>query len=168
MDGIACGLDETPELGLTPAQGYVNMPNDIDWLLVLGQEDLPSTSSPPSGESGTQAPGGTSPGPGPGRAAPTPFSWLIWLPILLLIIFMFWSSTSAQRKERKKREAMLASLKKHSRVQTIGGVIGSVVEVKDQEVILKVDESNNIKMRFARSAIQQVLTEGDGSAKAMT
>jgi preprotein translocase subunit YajC len=54
---------------------------------------------------------------------------------------------------------MLSALKRHDRVQTIGGVIGAVVEVKDDEVVLKVDETNNIKMRFARSAVQQIIAE---------
>jgi preprotein translocase subunit YajC len=44
-------------------------------------------------------------------------------------------------------------------VQTIGGVIGTIVEVKDAEVVVKIDETTNTKIRFARSAIQQVLED---------
>ncbi len=43
-------------------------------------------------------------------------------------------------------------------MQTIGGVIGSVVEVKPDYVVLKVDESSNTRITFSRSAIQQILT----------
>lgn len=73
-------------------------------------------------------------------------------------------SIMGQRRDRKKREAMISAIKKHDRVQTIGGVIGSVVEVKPDYVILKVDESSNTRITFARSAIQQVLNVSDEGA----
>lgn len=88
------------------------------------------------------------------------FPLIFWVPIILIFIFMLWTNSSAQRKERKKREEMLSTLRRHDRVQTIGGIIGSVVEVKDNEVVLKVDETNNVKLRFAKSSIQQVISEG--------
>jgi preprotein translocase subunit YajC len=66
-----------------------------------------------------------------------------------------------QKKDRQKHADMLANLKRNDRVQTIGGVLGTVVDVRDSEVILKVDETNNVKMRFNRSAVKEVLTAGD-------
>jgi len=63
---------------------------------------------------------------------------------------------------------MISAIKKHDRVQTIGGVIGSVVEVKPDYIVLKVDESSNTRITFSRSAIAQVLTaapEPAGNAK---
>jgi len=133
--------------------------------LLMAQVDNPGGATPitPGGNGGADA--GT--GDPAGGAAPrgtSPFGgqWVILIPLLLIMVFMIWTSSSAQRKERKKRESMLAALKRHDRVQTIGGLIGAVVEIKDNEVILKVDEANNVKMRFAKSAVQQVLTEGAG------
>lgn len=129
--------------------------------LLLGQADNPGgVPLSPGGNAGESAPGQ------PTGARPTGTSplgqWVFIIPLLLIMVFMIWTSSSAQRKERKKREAMLSALKRHDRVQTIGGLIGSVVEIKDNEVVLKVDEANNVKMRFAKSAVQQVLTEGAG------
>ena len=54
---------------------------------------------------------------------------------------------------------MLQSLEKNDRVRTIGGIIGTVVEVKGDEVRLKVDESNNTKMWFSSSAIGKNLSK---------
>jgi len=79
-----------------------------------------------------------------------------------LILFSILSS----RKERKRREALLAAIRKHDRVQTIGGIIGSVVEVKPETVVVKVDEASNTRLTFARSAIQQVLKESSEPRKA--
>ena len=53
---------------------------------------------------------------------------------------------------------MIQSLKKNDKVRTIGGIIGIVVDVKDDEVTLKVDESNNTKIKVAASAIGKNLS----------
>jgi len=88
------------------------------------------------------------------------------LPLLaLMIVGMLVFSIFGQRRERKKREQMISAVKKHDKVQTIGGVIGSIVEVTDSEVLLKVDESSNTRIRFARSAVAQVLEEGAVGSK---
>ena len=81
----------------------------------------------------------------------------ILLGILILYVFMFRS----KGKERKQREQMLAHLKKGDRVQTIGGIIGHVVEARDADVLLKVDETSNTKIRFARSAIHRVILDDE-------
>ena len=82
------------------------------------------------------------------------------LVIMVVIIgVMFWVMGASQRKEKKKRAAMLAALKKGDKVQTIGGVIASVVEVREHDVVLKVDDSSNTRIRFTRGAIQTVLDD---------
>lgn len=82
--------------------------------------------------------------------------------LLGMFVFMLVLSSMGQRKEKKKRAAMLGALGKHDRVQTSGGVIGTVVEVRGDEITLKVDESTNTKIRFAKSAVQQVLRQAGG------
>ena len=67
--------------------------------------------------------------------------------------------------EKKKRDQMLAELKKGARIQTIGGILGTVLDVRDSEVLVKVDESTNTKMRFARSAIHRVLDDDKVESK---
>ena len=81
----------------------------------------------------------------------------LFMMIIPLILVMLIFTTFGSRREKKKREQMLASMKKHDRVRTIGGVIGSVVELKPETVVLKVDESSNTRMTFAREAISQIL-----------
>ncbi|MCZ6815071.1 MAG: preprotein translocase subunit YajC [Planctomycetota bacterium] len=63
-----------------------------------------------------------------------------------------------QSKEKKKRAKMLSQIKKNDRVVTIGGIVGTVATVKEDEVTLKVDESNNTKITFTRVAIQRVMS----------
>ena len=99
-------------------------------------------------------------GPGGGAPAAAPADGFLFM-LLPLILLMVLFSVFGQRKERKKREALLGSIKKHDRVRTIGGVIGSVVEIKPDTIVLKVDESSNIRMTFTRDAVQQVLDSSD-------
>ena len=95
------------------------------------------------------------------KQAPPDMFWRVWFPVLLFVGVFYFFLFRGPRKERQWHAEMLRNLKRSDRVQTVGGVLGTVVDVRDQEVILKVDETNNIKMRFNRSAIKAVLSTGD-------
>jgi preprotein translocase subunit YajC len=112
-----------------------------------------TAAGPGTGTGGTVAPGGNTPAKRPGL-----FDQQFFLLVMLLVLGMIVFSIMGQRRDRKKREALISAVKKHDRVQTIGGVIGSVVEVKPDYVVLKVDESSNTRITFSRAAIAQVLT----------
>jgi preprotein translocase subunit YajC len=113
---------------------------------------------PGNGTTGAPPAGGTSAPPAGGGGL---FGNQFLLLLAVLMIFMIGATILGPRREKKRREAMLASIKKHDRVQTIGGVIGAIVELKPDTVVLKVDESANTRITFARSAIQQVLSSSD-------
>lgn len=72
--------------------------------------------------------------------------------VVLLYIFM----GRSKRKQAAKRKDMLATLKKGAKVTTIGGIVGTVVEIREDEVVVKVDETNNSRLRLARWAIRGV------------
>ena len=85
-----------------------------------------------------------------------------FLPIAMmvaLVAFMLLSARSQKKREKREREEMYARLKKNDRILTVGGVIGTLISVKDDEVVLKVDESSNTKMTFIRSSVQRILSE---------
>lgn len=90
-------------------------------------------------------------------------------PIALMfavVVFMMMSSRSQRKREQRDRDKMHSNLAKNDRVLTIGGVIGTVVAVKDTEVVLKVDETTNTKMTFLKTAVQRVLDETSAVEKA--
>ena len=89
---------------------------------------------------------------------------VMWIGIILIIFVIYMIMISPQKKEKKKREQMLSAIKKNDRVMTIGGIIGAVVSVNDNEVVIKIDESTNVKMSVRRNAIQTVLAEEEGAA----
>ena len=88
----------------------------------------------------------------------------MFLPLILVMILF---SVFGQRKERKKREALLSSVKKHDRIRTIGGVIGSVVELNDDTVVLKVDESSNTRMTLCKVLRRDTATSQAGRVGCM-
>lgn len=83
------------------------------------------------------------------------------VPIALMLVVMYFFMFRGQRKRQREHQQMLDSVQKNARVRTIGGIIGTIVDVRDDEVVLKIDESTNTKMRVARSAIGKVLREED-------
>ena len=83
--------------------------------------------------------------------------------LMLILLGMIAFSFIGGRSQKKKRAAMLDSLKKHDQVLTRGGVFGSVVEVKPDRVVLKVDESSNTRITVLRDSIEQVTAETSGS-----
>ncbi len=82
------------------------------------------------------------------------------VPVFLAMGVFYFLLFRGQRKDRRRQQEMLDGIKRNDRVQTIGGLLGTVVDVREQEVVLKVDETNNVKMRFNRSAIKEILTGG--------
>ena len=76
-----------------------------------------------------------------------------FLPIILLFVVMYMFLLRGPRKKQQQHKQMVQSLQKNDKVQTIGGIIGTIVDIKDNEVTLKIDESNNTKIKILRSAI---------------
>ncbi|MCG3128720.1 MAG: hypothetical protein CHACPFDD_03611 [Phycisphaerae bacterium] len=93
----------------------------------------------------------------------------LFIPLILVMGLYFFIVMRGSKRDQRKRDDMLKNVKRNDRVQTIGGVRGTVVEVRDDEIVVKVDEANNVKIRFARSAIAHVQADspapGNAAAK---
>ena len=73
----------------------------------------------------------------------------------LVIVIFYFLLIRPQNKKQKETKNMLAALKKGDKVATIGGIRGVVQSVKDDTVVIKVDD--NTKMEFSKSAAATVL-----------
>lgn len=84
-----------------------------------------------------------------------------WSGLLLLftsLLFVWWFIyLSPQLKRQKAREKMLGGVKKGDRVVTRGGLIGSVVGVKEKEKIVVLRVAENVKIEVLRGAVETVL-----------
>lgn len=82
------------------------------------------------------------------------------LPFLLIIVIFYLFLIRPQNKKQKETQKMLDALKKGDKVITIGGIHGTVSSVKENTVIVKVDD--DCKLEFNRTAISTVeLTEAE-------
>jgi len=115
-------------------------------------------------------PGGAAPAPAPAPGpAESPFMTFLPLIALLFLVYYLMVLRPQQKAEQKKRQDLLGNLKKNDRVVTIGGIYGVVQNVKREsdEVVLKIDETNDTKIRVIFNAIARVIpAEGAEEAKA--
>ena len=113
----------------------------------VNSEGQPSTTDPAGSNDTAPAPRGPAFGP-------QQFIFFGLMFVLMYVILF-----RGPRKKQQQHKQMMAALGKNDKVQTIGGIIGTVVDVKDDEVTLKIDESNNTKMKVIRSAIGRNLSK---------
>ena len=107
------------------------------------------------------APGeGDNPPPQGGFGDPS----FIFLMVGFFLIFYFLMIRPA-KKQQKEREAMLGAIAKNDHVITNGGIKGVVVKVEEKEVVLRVDDKNDVRMRFTRSAVGMIEKKSGASEK---
>ena len=83
---------------------------------------------------------------------------MLWFMLPVLLVYMFFMFRGPKKKQQEHNK-MVSSLAKNDRVRTIGGIFGTVLDVRDDEIVLKVDESTNTKVRVSPQAIATVLTD---------
>lgn len=87
----------------------------------------------------------------------TPWSTFILFGVMaVLLYFMLFRGP---KKRQQQHQKMVQGLQKNDRVQTIGGIIGTIVQIEDDEITLKIDESNNTKMKVSSSAISKNISD---------
>ena len=77
------------------------------------------------------------------------------LPMILIFVVFYFMLIRPQRKKDKQVKEMLNNLKKDDRVCTIGGIYGTIVNIKDDTITLAVGK-DNLSMVVARWAIRSV------------
>ncbi|HKM39587.1 MAG TPA: preprotein translocase subunit YajC [bacterium] len=81
------------------------------------------------------------------------------LPMIVFFAIFYIFLIRPQQKQRKERQQMLDSLKKHDKVVTIGGIHGTLTDVKEDQIRLKV--TNNVELKMNRDAIGYVHREAN-------
>ena len=84
-------------------------------------------------------------------------TFLVYSPIILLFVVMYVLMVRPQKRKEQARQKMLAALKKGDQIVTIGGLHGTIRSIKDNELTLVVDEQKDIRLKFSREAVSQVV-----------
>ena len=83
--------------------------------------------------------------------------------MVALFAIMWFFMIRPQRKQQKELQKFRDSLKKGDKVVTIGGIYGTVVELKDKSVLIEVDK--DVKIRVDRNALQGDFSESEAAQK---
>lgn len=85
------------------------------------------------------------------------------LPMMLIMFaVVYFLMIRPEQKKQKERQSMLGAMKKGDRVLTSSGILGTVGNVKDTTVMVKIAE--NTIVEFSKSAITQIVNK-DGTDK---
>lgn len=85
-----------------------------------------------------------------------------FLPLLIIMFaIMYFLIIRPQKTKEKKRLAMISNVRKQDKIVTTGGVHGVVVSVKESEVIVRVDDTKDVKLKIDKSAITSITAPRD-------
>jgi preprotein translocase subunit YajC len=93
----------------------------------------------------------------PASAPPANPVMQMLIPLGIIFVVMYFFMFSPQRKKEKQRRQMLEAVAKGDEIVTIGGICGKVWQIKDDEVVVQVNE--NARITFSRSAIGRVVNK---------
>ena len=79
-------------------------------------------------------------------------------PMLLIFGVMYFLMIRPQMKQQKELAQMQSKLKKNDEVVTVGGLYGTVVNLKDSVVTLRIDD--NVRMDVDRNCVGRLVKEG--------
>ena len=100
----------------------------------------------------------TSCAPPPGGDASFLSSVGPFLPFGLIIILFYFLIIRPQNKQQKQRELMLKNLKQSDKILTNGGIIGKIIEIKQDDIIL-LEISKGVQINVKREFINSLLIE---------
>ena len=100
-------------------------------------------------------------GDGQGPAQQSGIFMFVWLG--LMIVLFYFMLIRPQKRREKERQALLAAVKTGDRVLFAGGLLGTVANVKDKTLVIKI--ADGVKVEVLRGAISQVLAKGEEPAE---
>ncbi len=76
-----------------------------------------------------------------------------FLPIIVLFAVFYFLLIRPQQRQQKKRKEMLGALQKGDKVVTIGGIYGTIKELREKDMVLRVGD--NVDMRMTRYSVDR-------------
>ena len=76
---------------------------------------------------------------------------LSWAPILFMLLIFYFLLYRPQKKARQERDEMLGSLKIGVEIVTIGGIYGTISELNED--FLKIRVADNVEIKISKNAV---------------
>ena len=84
-----------------------------------------------------------------------------WGPIVVMIAIFYFLLYRPQKKQQNRRRAMLDNLKKGDQVITIGGIYGTIEEIGDKSLKLKI--ADGVVIEVVRSSVNANVTQQEAA-----
>ena len=92
------------------------------------------------------------------QGEPTFFQQYSFLILMILIfVVMYFFMIRPQQKKQKEVVKWRESLKKGDKIVTVGGIYGTVAEVKDTFLVVEID--SNVKIRVDKTSVVKDITD---------
>ena len=90
------------------------------------------------------------PAPGQQQTAPT---WTSFVPFLLIIVIFYIALIRPQQRRAKQHETLMKNLKAGDKVVVSGGIIGTIITVKEKTLSVR---SADAKLEVLKSAVSEI------------
>ncbi len=90
----------------------------------------------------------------PQQGGQTTPGWTGFVPLILLLVVFYFILIRPQQKKAKEHQQLLTTLRPGDKVLTSGGLIGTVLTVKDKAVTLR---SADAKLEITKGAVSEIL-----------
>ncbi len=76
------------------------------------------------------------------------------MPLAIIFLIFYFILIRPQQKQQKDFKKMVENLKKNDQVVTIGGVYGTIVNIKDKTFVIRVDD--NARFEIDKTAVARI------------
>jgi preprotein translocase subunit YajC len=83
------------------------------------------------------------------------YGTIIWL--LVLVVFFYLFLIRPQQKQQKQRGEMLNNLKKGDKIINHGGMIGTITEIKEDQIMVRI--SDKVEVPMVKEGIARILND---------
>jgi preprotein translocase subunit YajC len=93
-----------------------------------------------------------------GAAAPQGGDFMQFLPLVALLAVFYFLILRPQQKRAKEQKTMIEALQKGDEIATLGGILGKVTKVSDDNLAIEI--ADNVVVQIQKAAVQNVLPKG--------
>lgn len=86
------------------------------------------------------------------QGAPNPF--IQFVPFIFIFIIFYFLVIRPEKNKTKERKTQIDALKKNDEIVTAGGIHGTVINVKEKTLIVRIDDST--KIEIDKSAVGRI------------
>lgn len=100
---------------------------------------------------------------GGGTGGDQPNSIAAFLPFVLMFLVLYLLILRPQMKKQRNQQRMIDELEKNDEIVTSGGIHGTILNIKDDILVVKI--ADNVKIEVSRAAVSRVKNKEDDKGK---